>query len=67
MDELRAEHVRKLRADIEVLEERAKFWEDPRVIEIEDIDGWRGTGKQIAGVFREMIGELRQILESTPK
>ncbi len=53
--------------EIRTLEEQVKYWEDPRVIALEDIGGSRKTAREIAAALKARVKEIRQLIESISK
>jgi len=63
MDATAHELIRALQQDIDRWEEEAKFWEDSRVIGMEDINGSKKSGKELAANCRARAEEWRHLIE----
>lgn len=58
--------VDRLQQSIEEWEETARYFEDPRVIGMEDINGSMKSGKELATMYRARADELRLLIKSLP-
>ena len=67
MNQSQKEFVDSLQSDIEALEKQSQYWEDPRVLCMQDIGGSKKTGKELAEGCRGRIKELRQLIRSISK
>ncbi len=56
-----------LENEIRTLREQVKYWEDPRVIALQDVAGSKKTAKEIAAALGALIKEKRQLTQSISK
>jgi hypothetical protein len=67
MDKPSTELLIGLENDIRTLRQQIKYWEDPRVIALEDISGSKKTAKEVAAALEARINEIRQLIQSISK
>ena len=53
----------KLQQEIERWEDESRFWEDPRVIELEDISGSKKSAKELTASCKAMADEWRRLIK----
>lgn len=62
MEQQTQEFIELLKREIDLWEHQARFWEDPRVIGLEDISGSRKTSVEMAQECRARAQEHRDLI-----
>jgi len=64
MDEPSKEFTVGLENEIRTLPDQIKYWNDPRIIGLQDISGSRTSAREVVQALEARIKEIRQLIES---
>jgi hypothetical protein len=67
MSQLEEEFSASLHSELRILHQQVHYWQDPRVIEMQNLSGSKKTAKEIVAELKLRIGEVGHLIASLSK